>query len=293
MKVIRVLSLCLATALTTLSAHPSRAAAPAPAPGPPRTFAVVPFYTPERMWQLYTPLIEYLRRQTGEGWEMKLFPSHDAIVKAVCAGEVDVALLGPVPLGRVNRACGALPFLVPLGKDGKPVYHAMVLTGDPGVTAIAQLRGRKFGLMKGSTAAHVLPVHMLAAAGIGPADVEPVFFESQDRIVTALLAREIAGGGIKEALYRRFEKEPLRLLGTSEPLPNFAFTAPAAQPAAVRERFVAALLKLHPGAGKDDAETVRGWDDEVKNGFMLPAPDFLPAVLRIDEIARAVLHENR
>jgi len=290
MKAVRLFAVVLAAVLGAL---PCRAASPGPPVGPARTLAVVPFYTPEKMWQLYAPLVDYLRRETGESWEMKLFANHEALVKGVCAGEVDVALLGPVPLGRVNRSCGALPFLVPLGKDGQPLYHAMLLTGDPGIGAIAQLRGRKFGLMKGSTAAHAMPLHMLQQAGLGPGAVEPVFFESQDRIVTALLAREIAGGGVKEALYRRFAKEPLRLLGTSEPLPNFAFTAPASQPAAARERFVAALLKLRPLANEADAQIVRTWDDEVRNGFALPGPDFLPAVLRIDDIGRAVMHEAR
>ena len=100
------------------------------------TLAVIPFYSPERMWQLYTPFIDYLRRETGEPWELKLYPNHEAMVAGVCRGEVDVTLLGPAPLGRVNRACGVVPILVPLGKEGKPLYHSMLLTsrsrGDDG-----------------------------------------------------------------------------------------------------------------------------------------------------------------
>ena len=38
---------------------------------------------------------------------------------------------------------------------------------------------------------------------------------------------------------------------------------------------------------------MNGWDDEIRNGFMVPAPDFLPAVLRVDEIYESVMHENR
>ena len=111
--------------------------------------------------------------------------------------------------------------------------------------------------------------------------------------MTALLSREVAGAGVKEALYRRFEKEPVRLLQTSEPLPNFAFVALPSQPAALRERFVAALLKLKPRESPADAEAVKGWDDEIKNGFMAPAPDFLPSVLKVHDIYEAVMHESR
>jgi len=85
----------------------------------------------------------------------------------------------------------------------------------------------------------------------------------------------------------------VHLLQTSEALPNFAFSALPSQPPARRERFVAALLQLRPRENAQDAGIVAGWDDEIKSGFVLPAPDFLPAVLRVDEISRSFMHENR
>ena len=241
-----------------------------------RTLAVIPFYSPERMWLLYTPLIDYLRRETGEPWELKLYPNHETMIAGVCAGEVDVTLLGPVPLGRVNRACGALPFLVPLDKDGKPVFHAVLLSSDPAVTTVAGLRGKKVGFFKGSTGAHIIPLKMLGDAGLGPGAFEPVFFEGQDRIMTALLAHEIAGAGVKEALYRRFEKDPVRLLQTSEPLPNFAFVALPSQPAALRARFVAALLKLKPRESPADAEDREGLGRRDQERLHGPGARFPP-----------------
>lgn len=262
------------------------------APGPPaRTLAVIPFYNPERMWQLYSPLIEYLRRETGEPWELKLYANHEVMVESVCKGEVDVTLLGPVPLARVNKQCGALPFLVPNGRDGQPTYRSMLLTGDSLVRTVAGLRGRRVGFYRGSTAAHIVPIKMLRDAGLGPGSYTPVFFESQDRIMTALLSREVAGAGVKEALYRRFEQEPVRLLKASQALPNFAFCALPSQPPARRERFVAALLKLRPLQSAPDAQTVTGWDDEIRNGFAPPGPDFLPAVIRTLATYEAVMHE--
>ncbi len=258
----------------------------------PRTLAVIPFYAPERIWQFYTPFIEYLRRETGEPWELKLYPNHDTMIEGVCAGEVDVALLGPVPLARVNSKCGVVPFLVPNGKDGKPTYRSMVITSETGITTLAGLRGKKIGFFKGSTAAHIVPTKMLRDAGLEPGSFEPVFLESQDRIMTGLLTHEVSGAGVKETLYRRFEKEPVHLLQASEDLPNFSFSALPAQPPERRERFVAALLKLKPLEKPADAATVKGWDDEIKNGFAPPTPDFLPAVLKTLAIYEAVMHET-
>ena len=292
MKIRRTIAALALLGLTAVASPASAADATAPSRTT-RSLAVIPFYSPEKMWQLYTPFIEYLRCETGEPWELKLYPNHDALIAGVCAGDVDVTLLGPVPLGRVNRACGALPFVVARGKDGKPSYHSMLLSTDPSVTTVAGLRGKKIGFFRGSTAAHIIPMKMLRDAGLGPDSFEPVFFESQDRIMTALLSREVAGAGVKEALYRRFEKEPVRLLQASEPLPNFAFAALPSQPAALRERLIAALLKVPPLEGAANAAVVKGWDDEMKNGFMTTAPDFLPAVLKVHDIYETVMHESR
>jgi ABC-type phosphate/phosphonate transport system substrate-binding protein len=281
----------LALALLSVGPAPAPAADAAPG-GPTRTFAAIPFYGPEKMWLLYTPFVEYLRQQTGEAWELKLFASHDEMIAGVCGGTVDVVLLGPVPLGAVNRTCGAAPFLLPLAKDGEPAYHSMLLTADSAVRSVADLRGRKVGFFKGSTAAHVLPLRMLADAGLSEGSYTPVFLESQDKLVTALLDGSIAAAGVKEALYRRFEKGPLRLLQTSEPLPNFSFSALPSRPPALRESFAAALLKLRPREAAADAEVVKGWDDEVKNGFVPPAADFLPAVLRLYDLSLSLRHES-
>jgi len=79
----------------------------------------------------------------------------------------------------------------------------------------------------------------------------------------------------------------------SEPLPNFAFSALPSLPSRVRERFVQALLRLKPHANNQDAATMKDWDDEIKNGFMPPADDYLPAVLKLLTTTREIMHEVR
>jgi len=257
------------------------------------TVAVIPFYSPEKIWLLYAPLIDYLKRTTGQPWELKLYPNHDSLIEDLCGGQLGVALLGPVPLGRANRKCNAEPLIVALGKDGKPTYRSVVVTSDPAVTTLGSLRGKKVGFFKGSTAAHIVPAKLLKDAGLGGAAVQPVFFESQDRIMTVLLTGEISAAGVKETLYRKFEKEPIRVLTISGPLPNFAFSALPSLSSRLREPFVQALLRLKPHASTRDADMMKGWDDEIRNGFMLPAQDYLPSVLNVLGIYREIMHEDQ
>lgn len=256
------------------------------------TVAIIPFYTPEKIWLLYTPFIQYLSTATGLPWELKLYPDHNSLIQDLCSDKVGIALLGPVPMGRANQKCNAKPFLVALSKDGRPSYHSIIVTSDPAVTELSKVRGNKIGFFKGSTAAHIVPMKMLKDAGLGTEAYQPVFFESQDRIMTALLTKEVSAAGVKETLYRRFKDEPLRVLKTSDPLPNFAFCASPSLAAELRERFIVALIKLQPLSNDKDTAVVKSWDDEIKNGFMLPAEEYLGAVLKLRTVYREIMHEN-
>lgn len=250
----------------------------------PYTFAVIPFYTPEKIWALYTPFIDYLKKSTGQPWELKLYSNHDELIEGVCSGKVSAALLGPVPLGRANSRCGVKPLLAALGKDGKPDYHAVILTNSPAVKSLKDLKGNRFGFFKGSTAAHILPAKMLKDAGVSMADIQPVFLESQDKIMTALLSGELSGAGVKENLAKKFANTGVRSVAISQPLPNFAISVTPSFPPAARQRLVTSLVRLKPLSNGADAEAMKEWDDEIKNGFITPDKEFLPAVTRIFDI---------
>lgn len=257
------------------------------------TVTVIPFYSPEKIWTLYAPFVDFLRESTGKPWELKLYATHDKLIEGLCSGKVSLALLGPVPLGRVMEKCGAEPVAVALGKDGKPFYRSVVVTGEPGINSLEGLRGKKIGLFKGSTAAHILPRQLLREAGLKKGDIEPVFYESQDHIVNALLAHQVAGAGLKEGLFKKFQGDNLRLLKASEPLPNFAFAAAPGLAGATRSLFTEALLKLHPAASEADAKRTASWDDEVRNGFIAPTATFRTAIKEIVNLTNEIMLEDR
>lgn len=242
------------------------------------SFAVVPYYSPEKIWTLFTPFVEYLSKSTGDTWKLQLYHNHEEFIQDICNGKVTVAFAGPIPLARAYEACGARPFLVALAKNGRPVYRSVLLTNNPDLRAVSDLKGKTVGFFKGSTAAHSAPLKMLKDAGVAR-NVTPVFLESQDRLIAALLTGDIDAAGVKESLYQRFDREKLRVLATSGPLPNFALCALPTMPQKVRGRMVSSLLTLKPLTNTRDRDLVSRWDDELKNGFTSPAKDFLPTVL--------------
>lgn len=257
------------------------------------TIGIIPFYSPEKIWSLYTPFVNHLNKTTRVRWELKLYHNHEAIVQDICDGSLTIALFGPAPLGRANKKCGVEPLLVSLGSDGTPYYHSVIITGDPAITSLAQLKGKPFGFLKGSTAAHIVPAEMLREAGLTLDMIKPVFYESQDSIMSALLRNEIAAAGVKESLFRKFKGSILKPIAVSGPLPHFSFCAAPTLPAGVKQQFVTGLAALKPRENQRDRMLMAGWDDEIKNGFVLPPETFLTDVLRLSSATEETLHETR
>jgi ABC-type phosphate/phosphonate transport system substrate-binding protein len=252
----------------------------------PLRLGVVPFFAPEKIWALYTPFIEFLRERTGLPWELKVYPDHDALVGAVCRGEVSVSLLGPAPAARVMERCRVRPLAVALSEEGLPTYTAVIVTTDPAVASLKDLRGKPFGYFKGSTAAHLIPMKMLDEARVPLSEIPLVSFSGQDRIVDALLRRDISGAGIKESLYRKAAAPEFRKVAESGELPNFAFYSSPSLTQAVERKFVSALLSLSPRSNESDRALAAPWDDEVKHGFVLPPKGFLESVTELGKVFR-------
>jgi phosphate/phosphite/phosphonate ABC transporter binding protein len=292
-----LISLVIALALTTFLPTAFSAGGPGEKTESPRVRAfsigIIPFYSPEQIWQLYAPFIDYLNKTTGATWELKLYHNHDSIIDALCSGGVSVALLGPVPLGRAHQKCRAAPLVVSLGSDGKPFYRSVIVAGDKTIQSLNDLRGKTFALFKGSTAAHIIPLQMLKDGGIPAEAIHPVFYESQTSIMNALLKHEVAAAGIKKSLFEKFRGEPLRVLKTSDPLPHFSFCATQALDSRARKAFTGVLARLKPLTSDRDRLQVHGWDDEIKNGFILPTGAYLEDVLKVHRIYREIMHEDQ
>ena len=257
------------------------------------TVSVIPFYGPEKIWALYTPFVDYLKESTGKPWTLKLFPTHETLIDSLCQGKIAMSLLGPVPLAKVMAKCNAEPLVVALNKDGAPTYRSIFVTTDPAVTSLQGLKGKWVGFFKGSTVAHILPRQILRQAGLAKEDITPLFLEGQDHIVNSLLSRQVAAAGLKETLYNKFKDQGLRVLATSDPLPNFAFAASPQASMASRKLFADTLLRLAPASNESDRKRMEKWDDEIRNGFV-PATDvFRASVKELLVITDEIMREDR
>lgn len=272
--------LALASA-SLLVAHAALAVEPPGAARPALRFGVVSFYNPRLMYLKYQPLVDYLSNATGRPWELVIGASYERTVEDLCAGRLAVAYLGPYSYARAHAACGALP-VVKLNTDGKPTYRSVIMVRkDSTISSLKELAGKRFGFGSPmSTSSHVMPRAMLEDAGLHPGvDFACRYYFHHERAARAVLLGEVDACGIRDIVGDKFTHRELRILATSEGIPNFPFVVGPKSPPELREELLRALV-TRPRVDPAVAAAIRSWDEELAGGFV-PATDADYAPVRL------------
>ncbi|HSW04194.1 sulfonate ABC transporter substrate-binding protein [Aquabacterium sp.] len=105
------------------------------------------------------------------------FPAGPQLLEGLNVGAVDVGFVGEAP-PIFAQAAGAN--FVYIGNDpAAPEAEAIVVAKDSPIKRVADLKGRKVALNKGSNV-HYLLLRALEAAGLNYADIQPVFLPPAD-----------------------------------------------------------------------------------------------------------------
>lgn len=105
------------------------------------------------------------------------FPAGPQLLEALAVGSLEFGLTGDTPpvfaqaAGKELRYVGAEP--------PKPLSSAILVKPDAPLKALADLKGRKLALQKGSSA-HYLAVRALDKAGLAWTDIQPVYLAPAD-----------------------------------------------------------------------------------------------------------------
>jgi sulfonate transport system substrate-binding protein len=105
------------------------------------------------------------------------FPAGPQLLEGLNVGAVDLGYVGEAP-PIFAQAAGAN--FIYLGHDpASPEAEAIVVPRDSAIKSVAELKGRKVALNKGSNV-HFLLVRLLQAAGLAYTDIQPVFLPPAD-----------------------------------------------------------------------------------------------------------------
>lgn len=100
-----------------------------------------------------------------------------ALLEAMGAESIDFGTTGDAP--PIFAQAAGVPLVYVAVEPGVPHGEAVIVPADSPIHSIADLRGKKIALNKGSNV-HNLLVRVLAAGGLTPADVTSVFLKPSD-----------------------------------------------------------------------------------------------------------------
>jgi sulfonate transport system substrate-binding protein len=104
------------------------------------------------------------------------FPSGPPMLEAINAGSIDIGQTGDMPPIFAQAAGAAIVYLA-----GQPITNGqgILVNADSSINSLADLRGRRIGLTKGSSA-HNVTVMALEKAGLSYNDITPVYLSPPD-----------------------------------------------------------------------------------------------------------------
>ena len=211
------------------------------------------------------------------GVPTRLFPATDyaGVLQAFSAGQIEMANLGASGYAGawLDTNGGIEPLVVPEENDGSISYvSVLVVRADSGITTMEQMRGKSLAWADpNSTSGYLIPRFALRRAGIGVESGQYFsrtgFAGGHEQGVVAVLQKQYdaactwasgqgdpAQGFSRGNLRAMVEKgmlnmADLRIIWTSDPIPNGPLAARTALPAAFKEdmkQFHLALPKSNP-----------------------------------------------
>ncbi len=193
-------------------------------------------------------ILRQQKRLEAQGWTVRWveFPSGPPMLEAMNAGAVDFGATGDTPPVFAQAAGVDLVYAGMQPTTGRNA--AILVHADSPVRAVADLRGRRIAVTKGSSA-HYQTVRTLATAGLTLADVQPVYLQPADA-GAAFRTRAVEAWTIWDPFYAVAEQDPsVRVLITGEVAPSNSFFL-ARRDYAVRqpEQVVAVLREINAAA---------------------------------------------
>ena len=233
----------------------------------PKRLGVVGFYNPRLMVLRYQPLADYLSATTGSRWELVIGTTYDRTVDSLCAGELDLAYLGPYTYVRANALCGAVA-VARLQTRGKDTYRSVIMVRqDSTLRGLEDLRGTRIGFGELlSTSSHLVPLAMLMDAGIRPEAYTCRLYGHHEHAARAVLLGEVDACAVRDVVGDRFEERGMRVIATSPPIPNFPFAMPADADPQLRQEVVDALVS-RPERDPVASAAIAALDEELADGF--------------------------
>jgi len=206
------------------------------------TFDVVPQLTAAKIYTTWSPLLQRVGQDAKLCFELRVSATIPEFEQKLLKGEPEFVYLNPYHAVLANQKKKYQPLLA----DSEDLLTGiLVVRADSPIKNLEELKGKSVTFpAPNAFAASLLIRAELAKKKI---DITPVFVKTHSNVYRSVIGKDvIAGGGVNNTLDNEAPevRQQLRVLyETSAYTPHPVATHPSV-PAAVRERFLKAMLKL-------------------------------------------------
>ena len=206
------------------------------------TFDVVPQHTAAKIYTTWSPLLQRVGQEAGLCFELRVAPTIPEFEQRLLKGEPEFVFLNPYHAVLAHQRKKYQPLLA----DSEDLLTGiLVVRADSPIKSLNELKGKNISLpAPNAFAASLLIRAEMAKRKI---DINPVFVKTHSNVYRSVIGKDaVAGGGVNYTLDNEVPevRQQLRVLfETSAYTPHPVATHPSV-PAAVRDRFLKATLKL-------------------------------------------------
>lgn len=216
-------------------------------------FIILPVENVSVMYEKFLPLKEYLEKAVSRKIILKIAQNYQEAIESIGTGQSQLAYLDPSAYCEARQRYRVVP-LAKAVRSGASTYKSVIVARkDSQISRIVDVKGKRLALGNiRSSSSHLIPAVMFKEVGITMKDFESVeYLEHEDRIALSVLSRKNDVGGLSESVAIKYINDGLRIIKTSEAIPQFSLCAYSGLPDDLRNRLKQALLAITPEKSPD------------------------------------------
>ncbi|RCW51360.1 MULTISPECIES: phosphate/phosphite/phosphonate ABC transporter substrate-binding protein [unclassified Halanaerobium] len=197
-------------------------------------FGVNPFAKPEKIEELYVPIIEKLCNKINKNAKTVIVSDYEELTNYIKNGLIDIGWFSPMAYVKAKDETNVIPMVTPL-INGKDSYRGYIFTKkNSKYRKLTDLKDSVFAFVDPlSTSGYVYPKQMLKEVGI---DVnkdlkETLFLGNHDNVIKAVLDNKAEVGATYNEAWERAAKtlnlDSLNILAKTDPIPKDVIAARA------------------------------------------------------------------
>lgn len=212
----------------------------------PLVFIILPVENAAVMYEKFLPLKNRLEQAISRKIILKVARDYQEAIESIGTGKAHLAYLDPSAYCEAKKRYKIIPLAKAI-RSGSSTYKSVIVTRkDSLIEKIVDVKGKRLALGNSrSSSSHLIPAVMFKEVGISLDDLSVVdYLELEDRIALSVLAGRHDLGGLSEWVAIKYLPDGLRIIKTSEAIPQYTLCASPYLSEEIRAKIKKALLSV-------------------------------------------------